>query len=219
MTVVQHVTPSQAGAVAQIKLANPRGFCAGVEMAIKALAWMVRLFPAPVYCYHEIVHNRHVCDQLRAAGAVFVDQLVDVPDDGLVIFSAHGVAPSVRDEAASRGLKVIDATGIDYERTDYDLGAHRYLEDGTVLPDIPPRPAFARGWIELRVPPVSRTLDVVIEPALDAVEPGASTDLTVTVTDPSGAAVEARIQALWALLRLGKLAPATLATAAASTSA
>lgn len=68
--------------------------------------------------------------------------------------------------------------------------ADRTAIDGTVLPDIPPRPAFARGWIELRVPPVSRTLDVVIEPALDAVEPGASTDLTVTVTDPSGAAVE-----------------------------
>jgi 4-hydroxy-3-methylbut-2-enyl diphosphate reductase len=82
-------------AVDRVLLAQPRGFCAGVEMAIKALAWMVRLFEPPVYCYHEIVHNRVVVDRFRALGVVFVDDVADVPPGAPLMLSAHGSAPDV----------------------------------------------------------------------------------------------------------------------------
>jgi 4-hydroxy-3-methylbut-2-enyl diphosphate reductase len=94
----------------RIILANPRGFCAGVERAIEVVERALELVAGPVYVRHEIVHNRHVVDSLREKGAVFVDDLSDVPRGALVIFSAHGVAPSVYREATERGLKVIDAT-------------------------------------------------------------------------------------------------------------
>ncbi len=90
-------------------LAKPRGFCAGVEMAIKALGWMVRVFAPPVYCYHEIVHNRHVVEQFRARGVVFVDDVADVPPGAPLMLSAHGSAPEVVDAARRRGGVVIDA--------------------------------------------------------------------------------------------------------------
>jgi 4-hydroxy-3-methylbut-2-enyl diphosphate reductase len=91
-------------------LANPRGFCAGVDRAIVIVERALEKFGAPIYVRHEVVHNRFVVEDLRAKGAVFVDELDEVPDDGIVIFSAHGVARAVRDEAARRGLKVFDAT-------------------------------------------------------------------------------------------------------------
>ena len=94
----------------QIILANPRGFCAGVERAIAIVERAIEIFGAPIYVRHEVVHNKFVCDDLRAKGAVFVDDLVDVPTGGTVIFSAHGVSKAVREEAESRGLKVFDAT-------------------------------------------------------------------------------------------------------------
>ncbi len=94
----------------QIHLANPRGFCAGVERAIEIVERALELFNAPVYVRHEVVHNKHVVDELRAKGAVFVEELSEVPDDATVIFSAHGVSKTVREEAASRGLHVFDAT-------------------------------------------------------------------------------------------------------------
>src|SRR5437660_12736841 len=81
--------------VEKVLLARPRGFCAGVEMAIKALAWMVRVFEPPVYCYHEIVHNRLVVDRFRNLGVVFVDSIDDVPDGAPVMLSAIGTAPDV----------------------------------------------------------------------------------------------------------------------------
>ena len=90
-------------------LAEPRGFCAGVEKAIKALAWMVRVFEPPVYCYHEIVHNRHVVDRFRAQGVVFVDDVDDVPAGAPLMLSAHGSAPEVIDTARTRGRVVVDA--------------------------------------------------------------------------------------------------------------
>ena len=90
-------------------LASPRGFCAGVEKAIKALAWMVRVFEPPVYCYHEIVHNRHVVDQFRAQGVVFVDDVDDVPDGAPLMLSAHGSAPQVVVAARGRNRTVVDA--------------------------------------------------------------------------------------------------------------
>lgn len=93
-----------------IVLANPRGFCAGVDRAIDIVNRALDVFGRPVYVRHEVVHNRHVVDDLRDRGAIFVDELAEVPDDAIVIFSAHGVSRAVQDEADGRGLKVFDAT-------------------------------------------------------------------------------------------------------------
>ena len=90
-------------------LAEPRGFCAGVEKAIKALAWMVRVFEPPVYCYHEIVHNQLVVDQFRAQGVVFVDDVSEVPPGSPLMLSAHGTAPEVVADARRGGGVVVDA--------------------------------------------------------------------------------------------------------------
>ena len=94
----------------QITLANPRGFCAGVDRAIDIVNRALDLFEPPIYVRHEVVHNKFVVDNLRDRGAVFVDELDEVPDDSIVIFSAHGVSKAVQDEARRRGLKVFDAT-------------------------------------------------------------------------------------------------------------
>jgi 4-hydroxy-3-methylbut-2-enyl diphosphate reductase len=93
----------------RVLLAAPRGFCAGVEMAIKALAWMVRVFQPPVYCYHEIVHNRLVVDRFRQLGVVFVDDVADVPQGAPLMLSAHGSAPEVVAAARANGGFVVDA--------------------------------------------------------------------------------------------------------------
>ena len=95
--------------VERVLLASPRGFCAGVEMAIKALAWLVRSFEPPVYCYHEIVHNQLVVNRFRALGVVFVDDICDVPPGRPVMLSAHGSAPDVVDSARTTGGYVVDA--------------------------------------------------------------------------------------------------------------
>lgn len=94
----------------QILLANPRGFCAGVDRAIDIVERALELFGAPIYVRHEVVHNRYVVDRLRSMGAVFVEELHEVPDDATVIFSAHGVSRAVQNEAQRRALKVFDAT-------------------------------------------------------------------------------------------------------------
>ncbi|MBU1365734.1 MAG: 4-hydroxy-3-methylbut-2-enyl diphosphate reductase [Gammaproteobacteria bacterium] len=94
----------------EIILANPRGFCAGVERAIAIVERALEKFGAPIYVRHEVVHNKFVCDDLRAKGAVFVEELSEVPSGSTVIFSAHGVSKAVRSEAEERGLKVFDAT-------------------------------------------------------------------------------------------------------------
>lgn len=93
-----------------IRLANPRGFCAGVDRAIEIVNRALEVFGPPVYVRHEVVHNRFVVEDLRARGAVFVEELDEVPDDAIVIFSAHGVSRAVQDEAGRRALKVFDAT-------------------------------------------------------------------------------------------------------------
>lgn len=94
----------------EILLANPRGFCAGVDRAIAIVEQALARFGAPIYVRHEVVHNRYVVDELKSKGAVFVEDLADVPVGGTVVFSAHGVPKSVRTEAASRSLTVFDAT-------------------------------------------------------------------------------------------------------------
>ncbi len=94
----------------QIVLANPRGFCAGVDRAIEIVERALELFGAPIYVRHEVVHNRHVVERLRNDGAVFVEELDEVPDDCTVIFSAHGVSQAVRSAAEARSLRVFDAT-------------------------------------------------------------------------------------------------------------
>jgi 4-hydroxy-3-methylbut-2-enyl diphosphate reductase len=95
-------------AVDRVLLAQPRGFCAGVEKAIKALGWMTRVFEPPVYCYHEIVHNAHVVDRFRSQGVVFVDDVSDVPAGAPLMLSAHGSPPEIVERARRRGV-VVDA--------------------------------------------------------------------------------------------------------------
>ena len=94
----------------KIILANPRGFCAGVNMAIESLEKALELFGAPLYVYHEIVHNRPIVERFRALGVVFVDDISEVPAGGTVLYSAHGIAPAVREQSQARNLRAIDAT-------------------------------------------------------------------------------------------------------------
>jgi 4-hydroxy-3-methylbut-2-enyl diphosphate reductase len=94
----------------KIILANPRGFCAGVNMAIESLERALELFGTPLYVYHEIVHNRPVVERFRKRGVIFVDSISEVPEGGHVLYSAHGVAPAIREESARRRLHAVDAT-------------------------------------------------------------------------------------------------------------
>ena len=101
--------PSDVIGVDRVLLAAPRGFCAGVEMAIKALAWMVRLFPPPVYCYHEIVHNQRVVERFTHLGVIFIDDIAEVPTGAPVMLSAHGSAPEVVAAAGANQGYLVDA--------------------------------------------------------------------------------------------------------------
>lgn len=112
----------------KISLANPRGFCAGVDRAIEIVNRALDVFGAPVYVRHEVVHNKFVVDNLRDRGAIFVDELEEVPDDSLVIFSAHGVSKAVQEESKTRGLRVFDATCPLV--TKVHLEVSRYSRDG-----------------------------------------------------------------------------------------
>ena len=109
-------------------LASPRGFCAGVDRAIDVVEECLELFGAPVYVRHEIVHNEYVVQRLKERGAVFTDDLADVPEGATLIFSAHGVSPAVRTEATARGLRVIDATCPLV--TKIHLEVHKFLKRG-----------------------------------------------------------------------------------------
>ncbi|HAJ72247.1 MAG TPA: 4-hydroxy-3-methylbut-2-enyl diphosphate reductase, partial [Methylophilaceae bacterium] len=101
---------SKTSSPASIVLANPRGFCAGVDRAIVIVEQALEKFGAPIYVRNEVVHNKHVVDELRAKGAIFVDDLEKIPAGNTVIFSAHGVSKAVRAEAEARGLTAYDAT-------------------------------------------------------------------------------------------------------------
>src|ERR1700686_4311095 len=101
---------ADGSAVKKIILLRPRGFCAGVVRAIDVVKTVLNLYGPPVYVRKEIVHNRHVVEELRQAGAIFIEELNEVPEGARVIFSAHGVSPAVRGEAKLRNLQVIDAT-------------------------------------------------------------------------------------------------------------
>ncbi|MCH2694995.1 MAG: 4-hydroxy-3-methylbut-2-enyl diphosphate reductase [Acidobacteriia bacterium] len=96
--------------IKKIVLANPRGFCAGVDRAIEIVEKALEIFPAPIYVFHEIVHNRHVVNRLSRNGSIFVNDLNEIPDDSICIYSAHGVSPKIRSLAQAKRLKVIDAT-------------------------------------------------------------------------------------------------------------
>jgi 4-hydroxy-3-methylbut-2-enyl diphosphate reductase len=117
--------------LSEIVLGGPRGFCAGVERAIDIVELALAVCPPPVYVRKEIVHNRHVVDELREKGAIFVDELTEVPDGATVIFSAHGISPVVRAEAQGRGLRVIDATCPLV--TKVHLEAIRYAREGYTI--------------------------------------------------------------------------------------
>ena len=112
----------------QITLANPRGFCAGVDRAIEIVERALKLFGMPVYVRHEVVHNKYVVDTLREKGAVFVNELDEVPDESVVIFSAHGVSKVVREEAVRRNLRVFDAICPLVTKVHMEVG--RYQDEG-----------------------------------------------------------------------------------------
>ncbi|MDP5064751.1 MAG: 4-hydroxy-3-methylbut-2-enyl diphosphate reductase [Haliea sp.] len=112
-----------------IRLANPRGFCAGVDRAIDIVNRALDRFGSPIYVRHEVVHNKFVVDDLRARGAIFVEELEEVPDDCIVIFSAHGVSQAVRKEASVRGLRVFDATCPLVTKVHIEVA--RYSDDGS----------------------------------------------------------------------------------------
>jgi len=107
-----------------IVLANPRGFCAGVDRAIEIVKRAIETLGAPIYVRHEVVHNRYVVDDLKQRGAIFVEELHEVPDDATVIFSAHGVSQAVRREAERRGLKVFDATCPLVTKVHFEVARH-----------------------------------------------------------------------------------------------
>jgi 4-hydroxy-3-methylbut-2-enyl diphosphate reductase len=117
----------------QVVLANPRGFCAGVERAITIVERALEKFGAPIYVRHEVVHNKFVCDDLRTKGAVFIDELSEVPAGGTVIFSAHGVSKAVFIEAEQRGLKVFDATCPLVTKVHVEVGKMRKQEREVVM--------------------------------------------------------------------------------------
>lgn len=117
----------------QVVLANPRGFCAGVERAIAIVERALEKFGAPIYVRHEVVHNKFVCDDLRAKGAIFIEELAEVPAGSTVIFSAHGVSKAIRDEAEHRGLKVFDATCPLVTKVHVEVGKMRRDEREVVM--------------------------------------------------------------------------------------
>ncbi len=115
-------------AVEKVLLISPRGFCAGVERAVATVDEALKIFGKPVYVKHEIVHNKLVCDELRGKGAVFVEEVSEIPEGSVCVFSAHGIAPKVRDDAKDRKLITIDATCPLVTKIHIELG--RFAREG-----------------------------------------------------------------------------------------
>ena len=115
----------------RVILASPRGFCAGVNMAIESLDLAIRAFGVPIFVFHEIVHNKHVVDSFRRQGAVFVNRIEEVPEQATLLFSAHGVAPEIRRQAAQRRIRAIDATCPLV--TKVHIEAHRFAREGYTI--------------------------------------------------------------------------------------
>jgi 4-hydroxy-3-methylbut-2-enyl diphosphate reductase len=169
----------------KVLLANPRGFCAGVDRAIEIVELCIARYGAPVYVRHEIVHNRHVVADLRAKGAIFVDDPADVPEGALLVFSAHGVSPAVRDAAAARKLRVLDATcplvtkvhveALRFAKDDYEIvlvGHAGHVEvEGTL------------GHAPDRMHLVERPEDVAALPIEEGAAIGVLTQTTLSVDD------------------------------------
>ena len=134
----------------QILLANPRGFCAGVDRAISIVENALTLYGAPIYVRHEVVHNRYVVDSLRKRGAIFIEQISEVPDGAILIFSAHGVSQAVRNEAKSRDLTVFDAIhcGKEHNRADLRLASVDKLAAREILNQV--RAGYAKGGVRLQ---------------------------------------------------------------------
>jgi len=118
----------------QIILANPRGFCAGVDRAITIVERAIELFGAPVYVRHEVVHNRYVVNRLKELGAIFIEEINEVPDDSILIFSAHGVSKAVRDEAKRRQLRIFDATCPLVTKVHMEVARASYRGEEVILP-------------------------------------------------------------------------------------
>ncbi|MCW8855004.1 MAG: 4-hydroxy-3-methylbut-2-enyl diphosphate reductase [Gammaproteobacteria bacterium] len=117
----------------EIQLANPRGFCAGVDRAIEIVERALDIFGAPIYVRHEVVHNRYVVDCLKNKGAIFVEELTEIPDDSTVIFSAHGVSQAVRKEAAKRKFQIFDATCPLVTKVHLEVARHAKNNDDVIL--------------------------------------------------------------------------------------
>jgi len=149
----------------KVYLANPRGFCAGVDRAIEIVERALELFGAPIYVRHEVVHNRFVVDKLKEAGAVFVDELDQVPDNSIVIFSAHGVSQSVREAGYERGLRVFDATCPLVTKVHMEVARHCRAGQDVVLIGHAGHPEVEGTlgqWLEL--PPNNNRINLVESP-------------------------------------------------------
>lgn len=169
----------------QILLANPRGFCAGVERAIEIVERALQRFGAPIYVRHEVVHNKFVVDDLRAKGAIFVEELEEVPAGNTVIFSAHGVSQAVRDEAEQRGLRVFDATCPLVTKVHIEVG--RMREQGRELVMIGhrghPEVEGTMGQVKDGIHLVETAADVATLQVVDADKLAYVTQTTLSVDD------------------------------------
>ncbi len=179
----------------EARLANPRGFCAGVDRAIEIVERALELYGAPIYVLHEIVHNKHVLEDLSARGAVFVQSLAQVPEGAVTIFSAHGVSAAVVAEGAARHLRVIDATCPLV--TKVHLQARQYADEGreVILIGHPGHPEVegTRGRIPGRVHVLSTVEEVVALTVSDPTRLSYVTQTTLSVDD-TRAAIEALVR-------------------------
>jgi 4-hydroxy-3-methylbut-2-enyl diphosphate reductase len=176
----------------KIILANPRGFCAGVDRAIDIVERAIELFGAPIYVRHEVVHNRFVVDRLRGLGAVFVEELDEVPDRATVIFSAHGVSKAVQEEARRRGLRVFDATCPLVTKVHMEVA--RFARDGREViligheghPEVEGTMGQFDESMGGRISLVEDVADVAQLDVRDAARVGVVTQTTLSVDDTAG---------------------------------